>query len=96
MLFPPAGKIFDRGKDPAQQFGGRNGTMRIAKLMQPLDSELFYVAVEGVRNSTRSRRFNVARTSCSEVPVLCTPRNVPTASAAYSAAGRPLPETSPR
>jgi len=146
--------------------------MRIAKLLQPLDSELFSVAVEGIRYSIRakkyrlarlqpqrqrfitrrgeqtrrnpaelqsgapfrtgvkgagharagdlqflspriqdrmldgrmpaghpriiSRRFSVARTSCGEVPVLCTPRNVPTASAAYSAAGRPFPETSPR
>src|SRR6267378_6568211 len=43
-----------------------------------------------------SRQFKVARTSWRDVPVLCTPRNVPTASAAYSAAGSPLPETSPR
>src|SRR6266446_1590854 len=41
-----------------------------------------------------SLRFKVARTSQGEVPVLCTPRNVPTASAAYSAAGSPLPGTS--
>src|SRR5467141_2464479 len=43
-----------------------------------------------------SRRFKVARTSWGDVPVLYTPRNVPTASPAYSAAGSPLPETSPR
>src|SRR2546430_2223485 len=42
-----------------------------------------------------SRRFKVASTSCGEVPVLCTPRNVPTASAAYSAAGRPLKPDAP-
>src|SRR6266851_3637416 len=33
-----------------------------------------------------SLRFKVARTSCGAVPVLCTPRNVPTASAANRAA----------
>jgi hypothetical protein len=37
-----------------------------------------------------SRRFYVASTSWDNVPVLCTPRNVPTASAAYSAARQPL------
>ena len=42
------------------------------------------------------RRFKIESTAAGDCPFLCNPRSVPTASAAYMAAGRPLPDTSPR
>lgn len=61
MLLPPAGKILDCGKDAAQQFGGRNGLMPIAKLLQPLDSELLSVAVKGVGDPISAKEHRFAR-----------------------------------
>ena len=40
--------------------------------------------------------FSSANTAFGAVPVFCTPRKVPTASAAKSAAGNPFPVTSPK
>jgi len=42
------------------------------------------------------QRFSWLSTAAGSVPVLCTPRSVPTANAAYNAAGNPFPVTSPR
>src|SRR5271169_767533 len=60
VLFPAAGELFDRGEDAAQQFPGRDGPMRIAKFLQPLDSKLFTVAVKGVGNSIRAEKHRIA------------------------------------
>src|SRR5260370_9314645 len=61
MLFPPAGKTFYRGEEPAQQFRGRSEPLGAAEILQPLSSELLSVAVKCVRNPIRAEEHRIAR-----------------------------------
>jgi hypothetical protein len=61
MLFPAARKTLDGSENLSQQFGRRGAPVSIAKLLQPLNSELIPSVIECIRDSIRAEEHRVPR-----------------------------------
>jgi len=59
LLFLPAGKILDSGEDLSQQLGGRGELRGGANLLQPLDSELFFLSIKCIRDAIRAEEHRI-------------------------------------
>ncbi len=59
LLFLPAAKTFDSGKEPFPQHGGRGDPLGVANRLQPLDSELVFLSGKCIRDPIRAEEHRI-------------------------------------